>query len=592
METTRTFDLLERYRKYFMKEVALAFKQQRTWIRYSTQQYIDYAYHLSYGLLAMGFRKGDKIATISNNRPEWNFVDMGMAMVGIVHVPVYTSLIPDEYENILRHSDARLVFIADQGLAQKIRPIADKISMLEGIYTFNDVEGEKHWTEIVELGKQEADNQRETLELIKAGIQPDDPVTLIYTSGTTGNPKGVLLSHANLVKNFLAAVDVFRLEPEHRYLNILPLCHVGGRLGNYQTQYSGSSIYYPESMGTMAADMKEIKPHGFDAVPRILEKIFDNIIARGKKLRGIKKAIFFMAVNNGLRYKTEDESSEWYKMKLRLADRLVFSKWREAIGGNVRLVGCGGAALQPRVERIFWAAGIKVLNMYGLTETSPIITINRQNKPDLKLGTVGSVIPGVKVKIADDGEILCKGHNVMLGYYKNPELTKAAFTEDGWFCTGDIGSLEHNRFLQVTDRKKEIFKLSSGKFIAPQILENRFKESLFIEQVMVVGEHEKFASALIAPDFVFAREWCSDNNILFSTPSELITHEQFMEVLNREVERFNKTASDFEQIKRFRLVPDVWSPETGELSPTLKLKRSFLAGKYRELINQIYSRQG
>ena len=591
MEITRTFDLLERYRKHFMKEDALAVKQNGKWIKYSSQQYIDYSYQFSYGLLAMGFKKGDKIATISNNRPEWNFIDMGMAMIGVVHVPLYTSLSNVEYENILKHSDSRFVFISDSKLLKKLKPVIDQISTIESAYTFDFIENEKNWMEIISLGQKSAVYYKNELEKIKSGIQPEDFASLIYTSGTTGTSKGVMLSHTNLVRNFLAAAEVFNLKPEQNYLSILPLCHVGGRMGNYQTQYSGCSIYYAENMGTIATDMREIKPHGFDAVPRILEKIFDTIIKKGKQLKGAKKTIFFWAVKIGLKYKPVGESNWLYRLKLKIADKLIFSKWREAIGGNIESVGCGGAALQPRIERVFWAAGIKVLNMYGLTETSPIITINRKTKPDLQLGSVGSIIEGVEVKIANDGEILCKGHNIMMGYYKDPELTKKVFTDDGWFCTGDIGTIEKNKFLFVTDRKKEIFKLSSGKFIVPQVIENKFKESLFIEQIMVIGEHEKFASAIIAPDYLYIKDWCKANNVTGYNNTELLENNQLIDIFNKEIQKLNKTVSDFEKINRFRLIPDVWSPATGELSPTLKLKRKIIAEKYQDLIDQIYIKQ-
>lgn len=590
METQRTFDLLDRYQKLFIDSNAFALKSRKQWTYYTTRQYIDYAHRIAYALLDLGFTKGDKIATISGNRPEWNFVDMGMAMAGVVHVPLYTSLTSDEYANILDHCDAKLVFISDLTLLKKLKPIIADLPAIQGIYTFNEIKGEKHWSELLDLGQQMAGKYQSQLEEIKNAISQDDMATLIYTSGTTGNAKGVMLSHQNLVRNFLAAVEVFKLEPDQKYMNILPLCHVGGRMGNYQTQYSGCTIYYPECMGTIAADMKEIEPHGFDAVPRILEKIFDTILAKGKRLKGMKRRIFFWAVDLGLRYKTPDESGALYKLKLRIADKLIFSKWREAIGGNIELVGCGGAALQPRVERVFWAAGIKVLNMYGLTETSPVITINRQHKPELKLGTVGAVIPGVEVKIAEDGEILARGHNIMLGYYKNPELTQSVFTDDGWFCTGDIGTLLEGKYLRVTDRKKEIFKLSCGKFIAPQILENKFKESLFIEQIMVIGEHEKFASALISPDFTYLKEWCAEQHITFNDPSEILVNELFIERMNQEIAQLNRKAADYEQIKRFRVIGDVWSPETGGLSPTLKLKRNQLTQRYQDIIHQIYSK--
>ena len=591
MDITRTFDLLNRYQKHFMKEDAFAFKQNKKWLKYSTRQYIDFSYQLSYGLMAMGFKSGDKIATVSSNRPEWNFVDMGMSMIGVVHVPLYTSLSSAEYEEILKHSDARIVFISDKQLVKKIKPIVEKIKALENIYTFDEIENEKHWSEIISLGKANTEKFKDELEKIKADIKPNDFASLIYTSGTTGASKGVMLSHKNLVRNFLAAADVFEMKPEQKYLSILPLCHVGGRMGNYQTQYSGSSIYYAESMGTIANDMRDIKPHGFDAVPRILEKIFDAIIAKGKKLKGIKKSLFFWAVKIGLKYKPPGESTWLYRLKLKIADKLIFSKWREAIGGNIESVGCGGAFLPARIERIFWAAGIKVLNMYGLTETSPIITINRKHKPNLRLGSVGPVIDGVEVKIADDGEILCKGHNVMQGYYKNELLTKQVFTDDGWFRTGDIGNIEDGKFLKVTDRKKEIFKLSSGKFIVPQAIENKYKESLFIDNMMVIGEHEKFASAIIAPDYLYIKDWCLENKISISDNSELLKNNQLINIFNKEVKMLNKSVSDFEKIKRFKLIPDEWSPVSGELSPTLKLKRKFIAAKYQSLIDEIYIKQ-
>ena len=591
MEIKRNFDLLERYQNNFVKEDVLVAKDNKIWKKYSTQEYIDFSYNFSYGLLAKGFKKGDKIATISNNRPEWNFIDLGMAMVGVVHVPIYTSLSTDEYESILKHSDCRYVFISDKNLLKKIKPVIDKITSIEDGFTFDNIENENSWLEIIELGKKSTVYYKDKLEKIKASIKPDDFASLIYTSGTTGTSKGVMLSHKNLVGNFLAAAKVFNMKPEQKYLSILPLCHVGGRMGNYQTQYSGCSIYYAENMASIAKDMKEIKPHGFDAVPRILEKIFDTIIAKGKQLKGIKKILFFWAVELGLKYKIKEDSSWVYKQKLKIADKLIFSKWREAIGGNIESVGCGGASLQPRIERVFWAAGIKVLNMYGLTETSPIITINRMEKPDLMLSSVGSIIDGVEVKIAKDGEILCKGHNVMLGYYKNPELTKTVFTDDGWFKTGDIGVLENNKFLKVTDRKKEIFKLSSGKFVIPQVIENRLKESLFIDQLMVTGEHQKFASAIIAPDYLFLKDWCKTNKVEVQNNKELIKNNEVLDVFRKEIQNYNKKVSDFEKIKRFKLVSDVWSTGTGELSPTLKLKRKKITEKYQSLIDQIYIKQ-
>jgi long-chain acyl-CoA synthetase len=591
MNVERNFDLLERYCKLFgNKEDALCAKENGEWVRYSSGEYIDFSYNFSYGLLEMGLKKGDKIITITNNRPEWNFVDLGMAMIGVIHVPVFTSLSTDDYRYIINHSEAQLIIVADKKLLKVVFPAVEASGSDLQIFSFDEIEGVKNWKEIVELGKVNTGKHKETVKSMSDSIKPDDFNSLIYTSGTTGKPKGVILTHRNIVSNFLAAADVFRLSPEDRYLSILPLCHVGGRMGNYQTQYSGSGIYYAENMGTIATNLAEIKADGFDAVPRVLEKFYSVIISKGNKLTGIKHRIFFWAVKLGLKYKPFGEKGWFYGQKLKIADKLVFSKWREALGGKVRIVGCGGASLQPRLEKIFWAAGIKIINMYGLTETSPIITINRTEKGKVKLGSVGMTIEGVEVKISDEGEILCKGPNVTPGYFKNPELTKAAFDDEGWFHTGDIGHIEDGKFLMVTDRKKEIFKLSNGKFIAPQIIENMFKESPIIDQIMVVGEHEKFASALISPNFKYFEDWKALNKISFENNEELIKQLEVVSFFSVEIEKLNKRLSQPEKITRFRLVQDEWTPATGELSPTLKLRRKFIEEKYRNLIDQIYMR--
>jgi long-chain acyl-CoA synthetase len=588
MEIQRTFDLLDRYKANFQKVDAFAVKENKNWKIYSTEDYINYAHHFAYGLLELGFLKGDKIATISHNCPEWNFIDMGMSMIGIIHVPLYTSLNMVEYTDVINHCDAKMMIISDRQLYKKIETILPDLPKIEKVFTFNVLEGIPNWNDIVTLGEQNKAKWEQTLQYLKKSITPKDCVSLIYTSGTTGTPKGVMLSHENLAQNFLAAAKIFQLKPEQRYLSILPLCHVGGRLGNYQTQYSGTSIYYAENMGTIAGDMKEIKPHGFDAVPRILEKIYDTIISNGKKLTGIKKKLFFWAVDLGLNYKIEEESSWIYKQKLKLADKLIFSKWRAAIGGLVESVGCGGASLPTHIEKIFWAAGIKILNMYGLTETSPIITINRSNSPFLKLGSVGCVIDGVELKIAEDGEILCKGHDVMLGYYKNEDLTKQVFTEDGWFKTGDIGHLVDGKYLMVTDRKKEIFKLSNGKYVAPQAVEIKYKNSIFIENLMVVGEHKKYAGAVISPNLTNLIDWMKSKNIPYENQDTLLNIKEVTDLYRTEIQRLNKTVSEFEKIIKFRLVADQWSPNTGELSATLKLKRNYISKKYQEEIEEIF----
>jgi long-chain acyl-CoA synthetase len=587
MNIERTFDLLEKYKEHLKKEDALCCKQNGEWIKYSSGEYIKNAYNFSYGLLDMGIRKGDKIITVSNNRPEWNFADMGMSMIGVIHVPVFTSLSTAEYHYIINHSEAKLILVSDRKLFLMLSQAAASAADPILICSFDEIEGVQHWTSIIEAGKLNAQKHRQTVETIKNTIRPDDFASLIYTSGTTGKAKGVMLTHRNMVSNFLSAAAVFNLKPEDKFLSILPLCHVGGRLGNYQTQCSGTSIYYAENMGSIAVNMAEIKPDGFDAVPRVLEKFYDVIISKGNKLKGIKKVLFFRAVDLGLKYNPYGENGWLYEIKLKIADKLIFSKWRQALGGHVRIVGCGGASLQSRLERIFWAAGIKIINMYGLTETSPIITINRTEKGKVRLGSVGTVIEGVEIKIADDGEILCKGPNVTPGYYKNPELTKQAFDKDGWFHTGDIGHIEDG-FLMVTDRKKEIFKLSNGKFIAPQIIENIFKESPIIDQIMVIGEHEKFASAIISPDFKYFDDWKKSNTITFSGNEELIQQPAVQSFFSAEVEKLNRRLSPPERLNRFRLVHHEWTPASGELSPTLKLKRQFIHEKYKDLISQIY----
>jgi long-chain acyl-CoA synthetase len=591
MNVTRNFDLLDRYKELFDKEDALCGKQNGQWIKYSSGDYIEYCWNIACGLLGLGLRKGDRIITVSNNRPEWNFADLGMAMIGAVHVPVFTSLNTTEYEHIIAHSGAKLILVSDSKLLKVIKPAAEKYLSPSGIYSFDDIDGISSWKEIINSGRQNREKLGSEVEKIRSTITPEDFATLIYTSGTTGKSKGVMLSHLNLVSNFISAAAVFKLKPSDKYLSILPLCHVGGRLGNYQTQYSGSSIYYAENMGTIAVNLQEIKADGFDAVPRVIEKFYDVIISKGKKLTGIKRTLFFWAVKLGLRYKPFGGNGWLYERKLKIADKLIFSKWRQALGGNVRIVGCGGASLQSRLEKIFWAAGIKIINMYGLTETSPIITINRTDNGNALLGSVGIAIEGVEVKIAGDGEILCKGPNIMMGYYNDPELTASVFDEDNWFHTGDIGHFEDNRFLKVTDRKKEIFKLSNGKFIAPQVIENIFKESPAIDQILVLGEHEKFASALISPNFKYFDDWKESRKIEFTNNNELVQQPAVQSYFSAEIERINKKLNPPERIHRFRLVKDEWSPATGELSPTLKLRRQYIMEKYKSIISQVYMKE-
>ena len=587
MEVKRTFDIIQLNLEKYPRNDMYGGKKETEWIKYSTEDVAQNTNWVSYGLLSMGYKKGDKIATISPNKPEWNFIDMGLAQAGIIHIPIYPTIGTDEYEYILEHSDVKAIILGNKGIYGKVKPIASKIHALQDIFSIDPAEGVRSYNEIIEAGKSNAEKYSVELQKIKDGIMPEDLVTIIYTSGTTGNSKGVMLSHNNLVKNAVTTSKAHHLGYGHRAISFLPLCHVYERMVNYHFQYKGISIYYIENMATVAEAAREIKPHIFNTVPRLLEKIYDNIIARGRNLSWIRKRIFFWAVNLGLKFKLND-NSQFYNFRLKIARKLVFSIWQEALGGEVVVMVSGGAALQSRLERIFWAAGLPVIQGYGLTETSPVIAVNPFRIAEIGWGTVGPVIEGVEVKIADDGEILCKGVNIMMGYYKAPELTAEMIDKEGWLHTGDIGVIEEGKFLRITDRKKEMFKLSAGKYIAPQVIENKLKESSFIEQAMVIGENQKFASAIISPNFGFLHDWCSHHKLQFRDNAELIELPEVLERYNREVREVNKSLGEFEQIKRFRLVTEEWTPATGELSPTLKLKRNILAQEYKDIISEIY----
>jgi len=587
MEITRTFDIIDLNVEKYPRKDMYAGKLDKEWITWSTDQIREYINHISYGLLSMGYKKGDKIATISPNKPEWNIADMALAQAGIIHVPIYPTIGTDEYEFILEHSEVKAVIVGNKSIYNKVSPIAGKISNLREIFSFDAVDGLRQFSEIKEQGKLAGQAIKDELEKIRENILPDDIVTIIYTSGTTGTSKGVMLTHKNLVSNAITTSKAHHLGYGHRAVSFLPLCHVYERMVNYHFQYKGISIYYVENMGTVSEAVKEVKPHIFNTVPRLLEKIYDNIMSKGRNLSPVKRAIFFWAVDLGLKFRLEGNSA-FYKFRLKIARKLIFSKWQEALGGELQVMVSGGAALQSRLEKIFWAAGLPVIQGYGLTETSPVIAVNPFRLGEIRFGTVGPVIEGCEVKIADDGEILCRGINIMAGYYKAPELTAEAIDSEGWFHTGDIGIFEEGTFLKITDRKKEIFKLSAGKYIAPQVIENKLKESFFIEQAMVIGENEKFASALISPNFGFLHDWCSKHKIQFRDNRDLIDLPEVIEQFGREVKEVNKSLGEHEQIKRFRLVTEEWTPQSGELSPTLKLKRNLIAQHYKDIIAEIY----
>lgn len=588
MEVTRIFDLLDRFKSNpdTIGKFHLAEKINGEWVKYTADDYIEITNNISYGLSALNIKKGDKIATITNNRPQWNFIDMGLSQIGAVHVTVYPTIGSEEFEFILKHSDTKIIFISDTSIYKKIQPIIEHLENVE-LYSFDIVEGVKHWSDIVELGKKSKVYYKQIVEDTKKSISEDDLLTLIYTSGTTGMPKGVMLTHKNLMSTVKPSAIRLHLEYTDKVLSFLPLSHVFEHMTNYIYQYKGISIYFAENMGTIAQNINELQVDGFITVPRLLESIYEKISSKGASLKGIKKQIFFWALKIAEKYNPY-ENSAVYNIKHKIADKLVFSKWREVLSKKVRFVGCGGSALQPRLARIFWAAGFPVFEGYGLTETSPILTVNYFKKDKVKLGSAGTVLEGVTVKIASDGEILAKGPNIMKGYYKDEEYTNQVFDEEGWFHTGDIGKFDEKGLLTITDRKKEIFKMSNGKYIAPQVIENKLKESLLISQTMVVGENQKFPSVIISPNFEFLKKWCEKHKINCENRKELIHLPKVKQFFQTEVNKLNRTLGQFEQIKRFQLVCDEWSINTGELSPTLKLKRRVLNTKYQALIEAIY----
>ena len=587
-EVTRTFDVLERILTELPRLDALGGKNGNDWYVYSTSEYVEKSHQLALGLMALGLKKGDKVATVTNNRPEWNFADMGMAMTGIVHVPIYPTIGEEEYSYILEHAEIKMLFVGDKKLFEKLSPIVAGLPEITHVYSFEEIEGVPYFEELLQLGESHKAELSEQLEQIKGEVDPDDLATIIYTSGTTGVPKGVMLTHTNLVSNFLVHSEMHHLGKDHRVISFLPLCHVYERSVNYHFQYKGMGVYYVGNLGQIVAAIKEIKPHMFNSVPRLLERVYDGFVSKGKELKGIKKLIYFWALNLTRHFEYNKKYNFFLKIRIKIADKLIYSKWRAALGNNIVYIVSGGAALQPRIARVLGMAGMLNLEGYGLTETSPVIAVNNPETKAMKIGTVGEVLSNVQLKFADDGEILCKGPGVMKGYYKAPDLTAEVIDEDGWFHTGDIGILEDGKYLKITDRKKEMFKLSGGKYIAPQMIENKLKASFFIEQIMVIGAGEKFASALISPNFSYLHEWCSHRKILFQDNEELIEIPEVIAQLQKEVLIINKTLGEHEEIKRFRLVSDEWTPQSGELSPTLKLKRNYVAAKYNSIIDEIY----
>lgn len=586
-EITRLFDFPYYQLETYNLKDALTTNYDGKWQSTSTQEYIDLSNQLSRGLLRLGVQPNDKIAVIStNNRTEWNVCDIGILQTGAQSVPIYPTISKEDYEYVLNHSESVYCFASDEMIVEKLNKIKKK-TKLKGIFTFDDIKGEKSWNEVLELGKDDS-NQAE-VEATKDAVKPEDLATLIYTSGTTGRPKGVMLSHNNIVTNVLASKKNVPLEyGNSKALSFLPVCHIFERMILYLYQYCGVSIYFAESIEKLTENAQEIKPNVMTAVPRLYEKIFDKIMLKGEELTGVKKKLFFWAVDLGLKYEPYGKNGWLYEKKLGIARKLIFSKWQAALGGELSLMVSGSAALQPRLARIFAAAGMPIMEGYGLTETSPVVSVSDQNNGGFKIGTVGRVLEDVEVKIAKNGEILVKGPNVMQGYYKDPEKS-ASVLKNGYFHTGDKGEIDSEGFLKITGRTKEMFKTSGGKYVIPTLLEGQLKQSLFIEQVMVVGENEKMPAAIVQPNFEYIAEWSEKEKLnLGATNEEIIASEVLINKIQEELNDCNSHFGKWEQIKRFELTPDVWSIDGGHLTPTMKMKRAVIKNIYQDLYDKIY----
>lgn len=584
IEAKRLFDLPHLQLKNHPNDTMFSSKIEGKWKGVSTADFLAECMAVSKGLIALGVEPGDRVGIVSATRYEWNVMDIAIQQVAGIVVPFYPNISESDYCYIFNDSEINICVVADQELFTKISNIEDDTPLLNHLFTMEEVEGAKHWGEIKKLG--EPIDEDKVLERMKIP-KYEDLATIIYTSGTTGNPKGVMLTHKNILSNVEACIDPIPADENSSVLSFLPVCHVYERMLHYLYMHLGCSIYFAESLETIGDNIREVQPEVFTAVPRLIEKVFDKIMAKGDELSGIKRKLFFWAVELAEQYDPVNRSS-WYNMKLKIARKLIFSKWQEALGGKVRAIASGSAALQPRLARIFLAADIPILEGYGLTETSPVISVNSFSK-GIRIGTVGPLVEGVEVKIAEDGEILVKGPNVMTGYYKLPEKT-AEVIKDGWFHTGDIGEFQEGKFLKITDRKKEIFKTSGGKYIVPQMIENMFKESRFIEQIMVIGEGQKFPAALIVPTYDFVREWARRKNIDLGdgTNATLCANDQVIQRIQKEVDNFNKTLGKWEQIKSFQLLENEMSVEGGELTPTLKLKRKKILEIHASKFKVIY----
>lgn len=588
MEITRVFDLLPYYEEHFQpKDDVLAGKENGAWRKYSIKEFREIVDNLSYAFLKLGVERNDNIATVTNNRPEWNFIDMAVMQVGAVHVPIYPTISDSDYRHILNHAQIKYLFLSGMAMYKRLENIIKEMDHLKGVYIFNDEQGLPRWTELLELGKANAD--KEKLEAVKNSITTNDPCTLIYTSGTTGVQKGVLLAHRGLIINFKGVSPTPDFGDGSCALSLLPLSHVYERMLNYMYLYLGISIYYAESIAKFQANCMEIRPYMMCCVPRVIEKVYEGILAKGRKLKGIKKGLFFWALKIAEKYELYGANGCWYQFKWKIAYTLVLKKFRDALGGRFRIVVSGGSALNPKLCRIFHAALIPVYEGYGLTETSPVITVSARPPKGLKIGTVGLPLPGVEVKIAENGEVLSKGPNIMIGYYRAPELNKTVIDDDGWFHTGDIGSFDKDGHLIITGRMKENFKISGGKWIAPQPIENKLTASPFIDCAVVMGENQKLAGALIVPDFAHIKSWCKIKEIPYTTNAEMVKNQLVIDRIKKVVDEVNLSLGKTEQIGRIALVADEWSVNSGELSATLKVKRKIVEEKYANVIKNMFN---
>lgn len=586
-QITRIFDLLELYKdEYNSINDLFNIKKGGEWVHFSANDYVGNSNLISLGLLALGVQKGTRIATVMNNCPEWNFIDIGILQVGAVQVPVYPTISEENYRYIFKDSNVEYLIFSDQEIYDRIKSSIPGISGLKAVFSIDQIDGIRNWDEILELGKNYPNPDE--LEAIKKTILPGDLATIIYTSGTTGRPKGVMSSHNNFVTNYKALGEIPPLEMHDRVVSFLPLCHVYERTAGYVYQSFGVSIFYVQNIDELGDYIREVKPHGFASVPRVFEKIYNKIVVKGRSLPLPMKILFFWALRQGHKYELDHARGWVYDVKLFIANLLVFRKWREALGGELKFIVSGSASLHPRLARIFWAAKIPILEAYGLTETSPGVTCYRFEPGNMKFGTVGPLLTGNQMKIADDGEILCKGPNIMMGYLNRPEKTAEVIDADGWFHTGDIGEIEDGKFLKITDRKKEIFKTSGGKSIAPQPIEQRMKESPFIEHIMVVGENRNYAAALIIPNFEHLKNWCEVKNIEFGSREKAVADPLIIRRIRKDVERFNQDLDKTEKIKKIRLLDAEWTTDSGEISPTLKLRRKFIVEKYSKIIEETY----